>query len=89
MNDSTLDRRPPLGLFPARPSMEALRTRRDSRRSGHTCVHWARRFILFCTPRHPRELSEGDFNRLLTGRQDAGNESPPSGGAVRRQALPA
>ena len=73
MNNSTADLRSPLGLFPAQPAprlydrvIELLRTRHYSRRTEEAYVHWIRRFLLFHTGRHPRELVEGDVNRFLT-----------------------
>ena len=73
MNDSTGFRRSPLGLVPDQPTprlydrlVEVLRTRHYSRRTEEAYVHWIRRFLLFHTRRHPRELAEGDVNRFLT-----------------------
>ena len=54
MNNSSTDRRSPLGLFPAEPTprlydlvVEVLRTRHYSRRTEPTCIHWIRRFMRF------------------------------------------
>ncbi len=73
MNNSTADRRLPLGLFPGQPTprlydrvAELVRTRHYSRRTEEAYVHWIRRFILFQARTHPRELAEGDVNRFLT-----------------------
>jgi site-specific recombinase XerD len=52
MNNSTADRRLPLGLLPGQPTprlydrvVEVLRTRRYSRRTEQTYCHWVKRFI--------------------------------------------
>ena len=54
MNNSTADRRLPLGLLPGQPTprlydrvVELLRTPHDGRRTEQTCCHWAKRFIYF------------------------------------------
>ena len=40
--------------------------RHYSRCTEEAYVHWIRRFLLFHTRRHPRELAEGDANRFPT-----------------------
>jgi hypothetical protein len=54
-----------LELFPGQPTprlydrvVEMLRTRHYSRRTEEACLHWIRRFLLFHTGAHPRELAE-------------------------------
>jgi len=54
MNNSSTDRRSPLGLFPGEPTprlydlvVEVLRPRHYSRRTEPTCIHWIRRFMRF------------------------------------------
>ncbi len=73
MDNSTANRRSPLGLFPGQPiprlydrMVELLRTQHYSGRTEQAYVHWIRRFILFHAPTHPRELAESDVNRFLT-----------------------
>ena len=44
----------------------AVRVRHYSRRTEEAYVGWARRFILFCEKRHPRELGAGDVTRFLS-----------------------
>ncbi len=73
MNNSTGDRRSPLGLFPRQPTpklydrvVEVLRTRHYSRRAEEAYLHWIRRFLLFHPGAQPRELAENDLNRFLT-----------------------
>ncbi len=46
--------------------VELLRTQHYSRRTEQAYVYWIRRFLLFHTDTHPRELAEGDVNRFLT-----------------------
>ena len=65
--------RPPLGLFPDRPTprlcdraVEAFRVRHYSRRTEEAYLHWIRRFIEFHKGEHPRQLAEGEVNRFLT-----------------------
>ena len=67
MSNSAANRRSPLGLFPAQPTprlydcvVDARRTRPYSRRTEEAYLHWIRRFILFHTGAHPRELAESD-----------------------------
>ena len=73
MNNSTRERRSPLGCFPGQPAprlydrvVEVLRARHYSRRTEEACVHWIRRFTLFHAGAHPRELGEGHVNTFLT-----------------------
>ena len=73
MNDSTLYRWSPLGLFPGQPAprlydrvVEVLRTRHYSRRTEEAYLHWIRRFLLFHNGTHPRKLAERDVNGFLT-----------------------
>ncbi|MGH7463445.1 MAG: phage integrase N-terminal SAM-like domain-containing protein [Longimicrobiales bacterium] len=63
MNEGSAPRQAPLGLFPGQPAprlydrlLEALRTRHYSRRTEQAYTHWIRRFVLFHTGTHPREL---------------------------------
>ena len=46
--------------------VEVLRTRHYSRRTEEACLHWIRRFLVFHSGAHPRELAENDVNRFLT-----------------------
>ena len=46
--------------------VEVLRTRHYSRRTEEAYLHWIRRFLLFHTSAHPRELAESDVNHFLT-----------------------
>ena len=73
MNNSAAHLCSPLGLFPGQLAprlydrvVEVLRTRHYSRRTDGAYLHWIRRFILFHTGAHPRELAESDVNRFLT-----------------------
>jgi len=73
MNNPTVLRRSPLGVFPGQPTprlydrvVEALRTRHYSRRTEEAYIHWIRRFLLLHTGAHPRQLAEADVNRFLT-----------------------
>ncbi len=73
MNNSTANRRSPLGLLVGQPVprlydrvVEVLRSRHYSRRTEEAYLHWIRRFLLFHNGNHPRELAENDVNRFLT-----------------------
>jgi len=73
MNNPSVLRRSPLGVFPGQPAprlydrvVEVLRARHYSRRTEEACLHWIRRFLVFHNRTHPRELAEGDVNRFLT-----------------------
>lgn len=66
-------RRPPLGLFPDRPSpglhehiVRVMRTRHYSPRTIETYLGWIRRFIGFFDSRHPRRLGEEEVAAFLT-----------------------
>ncbi len=63
MNNSTRERRSPLGCFPGQPTprlydrvVEVLRARHYSRRTEEAYVHWIRRFTLFHASAHLGEL---------------------------------
>ena len=73
MNNSTRERRSPLGCFPGQPTprlydrvVEVLRARHYSRRTEEAYVHWIRHLTLFHAGAHPRELGEGHVNTFLT-----------------------
>ena len=44
----------------------AIRTRHYSPRTEEAYVQWVRRFVRFCTTRHPRELGPSDVTRFLS-----------------------
>ncbi len=73
MNNLAAPRQSPLGLSPGQPTprlydrlVEILQTRHYSRQTEEAYTHWIRRFILFHSGAHPRELAESDVNRFLT-----------------------
>ena len=73
MSNSTVYRQSPLGLFPGQPPprlydrvVEVLRSRHYSRRTEEAYIHWMRRFLLFHTGAHARQLAETDVNRFMT-----------------------
>jgi len=73
MSNPTGNRRSPLGLFSGQPTarlhdcvVEALRTRRYSRRTEEAYLHPTRRFLAFHNGTHPREMAETDVNRFPT-----------------------
>ncbi len=83
---------PVLGLFPGRASprlydrvIEVLKARHYSPRTIESYVHWIRRFVVFHTGRHPRELREPEVNAFLT---DLANRAKVSA-ATQNQALAA
>ena len=83
MNNSTADRRLPLGLFPGQPTPrlydrveELLQTRHYSGRTEQTYCHSVKRFIFFHNVRSccPQEALKPYVNRR--------GENPPSGLSV-------
>ena len=72
MSNAAANRRPPLVLFPGQPTprpydcvVEALRTQYYSRRTEEAYLHWIRRFLVFDSGTHPREMADMDVNRFL------------------------
>ncbi len=45
---------------------EALRARRNSRRTEQSYCQWVKRFIFFHNVRHPAEMGEPEINAFLT-----------------------
>jgi len=73
MSESTGNQCSPLGLFPGQRTprfydhvVEALSTRQYRRRTEEAYLHWIRRYLVFHSSTHPRELAECDVNRFLT-----------------------
>ena len=64
MNNSTANRRSPLGLFPGQPAprlygsaVEVPRTQHCNRRTEEAYLHWSRCFLLFHNGTYRRNLS--------------------------------
>lgn len=45
---------------------DAIRLMHYSPRTGETCAHWIRRFILFHDKRHPKEMGAAEVQAFLT-----------------------
>jgi hypothetical protein len=94
MSTATQQRRPPLSLFPDKPTprlydrvVDVLRVRHYSRRTEDAYVHWMRRYIEFHRHQHPRQLAEGDDVRttmIYTHEARRTRRSQPGEWAVSR-----